>query len=361
MKKIFLFLSLVVLSLTSCTSDDAQNTDTATTAYTGPKTSVVASIDTPVNSNTTAKNVNRGNIFAWVSSINLTATSTAWLYNTSENFTLVGTGGDSAFTIDNVALGANKFTATTTTNTTPVQAFTLVTTGTSSALKTATSAHNPYALYSGETNTNILSTALNVVTLAMTTPNGRVISVFEFDNDAQLRANTKATITATITGPGAGNTTLTSPLFTNTDLVLFEWSDATSLAGKQVTYTIKLYDKANPSVLITSYNVVNPTTVKGSTSISCTYQINRDKVINDAPDEVRFTWQPWVNEECETNYDNDGYNCLGFDRDGRDKDGNNKGGFNKCGWHKAPNVFYNAQQDEDLSDGNSKTKCGGTN
>jgi hypothetical protein len=352
MKKIFLFLTLIALSLTSCTSDDAQNTDAASIE----KTSVVATIATPTN-NTTSKNVNRGSIFAWVSSINVTATSTAWLYNTSETFNLVASGGDSAFTIDNVALGANNFTATTTTNTTPVLAFNVVTTGTATALKTALTAHNPYALYTGATSKNISATTLNTIDLQMNTIYGRVISIFEFENDAQLRANTKATITATVSGTGITTTTLTSPLFSNTDLVSFEWSNASSLVGKQVNYVITIYDKANPSVVVATYPVVLPTVIKASTSISCIYQINRDKVINDSPDEVRFTWQAWVNEECETTYDNNGYNCLGYDRDGRDRDGCNSQGFNKCGWHKAPNVFYNAQQDEYLADGDSKQRC----
>ncbi len=350
MKKQFGILALVAVMFASCTNDDAVKNDTASIE----KTSLVANIATPTPTSTTAKFVNRGSIFAWVSSINVTATSTAWNYSTSTLFDLVASGGETAFKIDDVALGANTINATTTTNTVPVCAFSAPSsTTTSSALKTALTQHNPYALYAGQTNATISSAVLNTVNLNMQTTHGRVISVFEFDTDTQLRANTQATITANVDG-----TIITSSYFSGNEVISFEWSNANATVGKTVTYTINVYDKANPATLIVSYPII-PVAIKASTSISCTYQINRDKVINDTPETLTFTWQAWVEQSCETTYDNDGYNCLGFDVNGKDKYGYNKGGFNDCGWHKAPNVFYNAQQDKDLSDGDSKTKCGG--
>lgn len=334
MKKILLFLSLIVLSVTSCTSDE---TETSTVPQT---TSVVATIATP-SSSTTGKNVNRGNIFAWVKDINVTANSTVWSYSTNTVFNLVPTGGASNFIIDNVAVGANQFVANTTTNSSEVYSLTVVSTGTASALKTSLVAHNPYALYNGSTNTVISNGTTNVVNLAMQTTHGRIISIFQFDEDVQLRANTEATITAEVNGKAV----LTSAKFSNTGLVAFEWSDATSIVGKEVKFTVKVYDKNGTKSLLKTYTVTSDK-IKASTSTSCIYDITRDQIINTT-DEVKFTWQPWVEEDCEDTYDNDGYNCKGY----------NNGGFDKCGWHKAPNVFYNAQQDKDLSDGNSHAKC----
>lgn len=349
MKKQFGILALVAVMFASCTNDDSQNTDTTASIE---KTSVIANIATPTSS-TTAKTVNRGSIFAWVKDINVTATSTAWSYSTSTLFDLVASGGESSFKIDNVALGANVFNATTTTNTLPVAAFSAPTSSTTASdLKTALTQHNPYAIYAGQTTATISSTALNTVGLNMTTTNGRVISVFEFDDDVQLRANTQATISANV----SGDAVYTSDFFSGAQVISFEWSNANATVGKTVTYTINVYDKANPAKLIVSYPII-PVTIKASTSISCTYQINRDKVINDNPETLTFTWQQWVEQSCETTYDNEGYNCLGFDVHGRDKDGRNRQGFNKCGWHKAPNAFYLATQDEDLTNG-GLNECG---
>ena len=356
MKKVFLMLGVIATILTSCTDNGEDKKDANAVIE---KTSIIANISTDQQTQTqslTGKNVNRGSIYAWVQSIDVTATSTAWLYSTSEHFDLVSTGGASNFTIENVALGANTFNATTTTNTAPVCVVTKVTGKTASALKTELVAHNPYAVYTGNANATISSTALNTIDLNMTTLNGRVVSVFSFENDAILRANTKAKISVTVSDTNGDNpTTFVSPFFSNDELISFEWSDATSVVGKKASYIISIYD--NNDALVSSYPVVNPTVIKGSTSISCTYEINREKVINVNADEIKFTWQIWENLECETTYDNDGYNCLGYDREGYDREGYNRNGFNKCGWHKAPNVFYNAQQDKDLSDGNSKAKC----
>ena len=338
------FAILLAFIALSCTKDEGKDSVNPNSIQ---KATVLANI---VTNQTTAKNVNRGSIYAWINSVNVTATSTAWAYSTSEVFNLVTSGGASNFTIENVALGANNFVATTTTNTVPVKELKVIA-GVPSVIRAAMVAHNPYATYSGTKSATISQTALNVVDFNMTTNHGRVISVFSFENDPILRANTKAKITVKIGGVDYA----TSNFFSGTDLVTFEWSDNDAVDGKQVDYTISIYDING--TLITSYPVVGGTKVKASKSISCHYEINREKVISVLPDEVTFKWQLWVEQECESTFDNDGYNCLGFDAEGYDKDGCNKGGFNRCGWHKAPNIFYNIQQDKDLSDGDSKSKC----
>jgi hypothetical protein len=352
MKKIFLFLSLVALSLTSCTSDD----DTKEAVASGKPTEF-ASVDANIGTttNTTSKNVNRGNIFAWVKDINVTATSTVWNYATSEAFTLVASGGESSFTIKDVAVGANKFDAITSSfDANKVYSVNSVTgsgasfTLAQSAVSTAI-ARNPYAVYSGTTNANIANSAVNTVNLSLNTNNGRIIAAFVLADDTVLRANTYAIVTANVTGVTPNPATLTSAQIKN-NAVIFEWSNENSLVGKTITFTVNVYDDTAPNKVLKTYTIAK--TVEASTSYSCIYTIDRDNIINNKEDKFVFTFQVWKEVSCFDVFDDGGYNCLGEDKDGKDKNGNKA--YDDCGWHKAPNVFYNPLQDKNWLDGADK-------
>ena len=360
MKKILTVLAAVALVFTSCTNDVESSTSNASI----PKADVVVTATPTSNSpSPTGKNVNRGTIYAWVKDINVTATSNVWNYNTSEIFTLVASGGESLFTIKNVAVGANTFNATTTTSS--AQVFSMSNTAETGTIQTPVSlittmnGHNPYALYNGSKVATIANATINSVEIPMTTPHGRIVSTFVLDpNDAQMLANTNFTVTAQINGQPS-NTAITSTKVKN-GVAYFEWSNEKSIAGATVTYTIKVYDDTTPMMVLKTYTITVP--VQASTSYSCKYVIDRDKVINNA-DSLTFTWQEWKNVDCADVYDDvvtpdtenpddNKYNCEGYNSHGY-----NKNGFNKCGWHKAPNSFYNQNQDKDLSDGDSKAKC----
>lgn len=348
-------MSLIALSITSCTSDDVQNGDTNANIE---KTSVSLSVDA-TSSSKTAKDVNRGTIYAWVKDINVIATSTIWNYSKSESYTLVASGGASNFTISDVAVGANRFDATTTSfDANKVYAVSSINpSGNTTALAAAQTAinviktHSPYAVYGGTANATITNDVSNTVNLSLNTTNGRVIAAFVLDNDILLRSNTYAIVTSSISG--VSNSTLTSAQIKN-NVVTFEWSNENSIVGKTITFTVNVYDDTAPNRILKTYTITKD--IQASTSYSCIYTIDRDKIINSKEDKLTFTFQVWNEVNCESDYDNDGYNCNGRDRNGR-----NRQGFNKCGWHEGngngQNPFYNANQDENTANG-SGNECG---
>lgn len=325
MKKILMIVGMITLTLTSCTNDVATDSN-ANIA----KTDVLANVQTTSTNSATGKNVNRGSIYAWVKDINVTATSTVWNYVTNESFTLVGSGGASNFIIKDVAVGANKFDAVTTTfDANKVYAKNSINpTGSATAVSTAQSAintmkgHNPYAIYNGTTNKTIVNAAVNTIDINMTTNHGRIISAFILANDAVLKANTYAIVTAKI--DGMSNTTLTSEQIKN-NVVTFEWSNENAIVGKSIVYTITVYDDTNPNKALKTYTITKE--IMASTSYSCIYTIDRDKIINSEEDKLVFTFQIWNEVDCADIYEDDGYNCNGYDKEGhynKDHDKNHK-------------------------------------
>lgn len=342
MKKIFTILGALALMFTSCTAD--KPTDSG--SYNGPKADVVATMSTvDGGSSATAKNVQRpAGTYAWVSSIAVTAkpTNPTWNYSVSENYNLLGTGdsgystADSNFIIKDVAVGMNQFNATTTCNSTPVYQLAMSTgPGLAAALQTqmgVIKSHSPYAVYAGTTNANILNATANAVNFNMTTQNGRIMSGFILADDAALKANTYATVTVSV----PGKLILTSDPIKN-NYATFEWSDMDAIAGKTVTYTIKVYDDTAPNIVLKTYTITRA--IAASTSYSCMYTIDRDQILNTQQDTMTFAFQVWNEVDCATFYDDDGYNCHGYDKNGHydknhDKDGkvdgpdNNQGGGN---------------------------------
>ena len=297
---------------TSCTNDQPVNSKADIA-----KTDVIANIVTTSTNSTTGKNVNRGTIYAWIKDINVTATSSIWNYSVSEIYTLVASGGSNLFSIKDVAVGANTFVATSTgydankvfAMNTVTPAPSVTTFVTAQTEMSAMKLHNPYALYAGTTNATIANGVPNTVDFNMTTTHGRLISAFMLTDDIPLRANTFATVTAHVDG----ETDLVSGQIKN-NIATFEWSNATSIVGKSVVYTIRVYDDTAPNVILKTYTLTKP--IQASVSYACIYTIDRDHVLNTAEDHFTFTFQPWTEVDCSLIFDNDGYNCNGYNQAG---------------------------------------------
>jgi len=293
MKK-FLMLLAIGTMLLSCSTDENENSNN------GKTTSV--SFITMADANTsTSKNMPRGNVYSWVNSINLTAKNTATNTVVSDIFNLTGDYNASsvtAFSLDNVLLGATVFNATSTTDS--AKRFTLVsTTGVASTVLSGLKSNNPYVVYnSGDVNYTVVNEN-NLITLPMTTQQGRILSVFQMDSNADFRNKFKATINVT----AEGETLVPSQNVPISDggLVTLEWSSDKSLNDKKLTYTVSVSPKNNNNnIAPTVYTIID--IIKASTSYSCLYTIDKDKApkTNVDVNNIKFTWQQWVEAGCPT-------------------------------------------------------------
>lgn len=152
-------------------------------------------------------------------------------------------------------------------------------------------------MYAGTANANIAQTGVNSVSLAMKTNNGRVIGIFQLSDDAKailINGGLQAKITATI----AGLPTQTA-ITKGNELVFFNWSDANSVAGKTVNYTIEISHVNSQSTILKTLTASQ--TVEASTSLSCYYTIDIDGIVfkrNDVG--ITLNWQEWKNAHCPT-------------------------------------------------------------
>lgn len=282
MKKVILSLVLLA-SMTACSTDDTQTPIQKTDV-----TFIVAS-----SSNVTGKQVDKGNIPVWVNRIDISAVSGS--YTKTEQFDLVTNNPnvEKNFILNDVAIGSNVFTATTTTDS--AKKFVLApSNGTAEAKIAELKAHNPYVLYSG-TKTQAINPTANVINIDMTTKHGRILSVFQLENNSAFKSGYEATITAKVDGVTAGTTKVQQ-----SGIVCFEWSDDKALEGKKVIYTIDVSPINNNNNLHTIYTCEQ--TIKASTSISCIYTINKENAPSPYTSENKlvFSFQKWNEENCES-------------------------------------------------------------
>jgi hypothetical protein len=288
MKKVFLLLSLSI-AMFSCTTDNVE----------GDKTSITATMiqDAP---RTTAKEIKRGSIYAWVKDITLTATNNETGYVASELFSLVdnSNAGDDAgvFRLDNVAIGVNSIKATSTTNSFGSVSFTDQTDAPKDILSKCIKA-NPYAVYSSPVLTeNIQHTPNNVIKVPMNTNNGRIIGVFSA-SDVYLLKNYKIMVSASIINLDNTVSILGTKQVTATNSAQFYWSDESSVQGAKVRYSIAIVSIKTGVVINTMHEEVS---VKASTSYSCNYVINTPTNLFKDDNKFDFVFQPWKEETCPT-------------------------------------------------------------
>lgn len=289
-KVIFALLALCAIVFTSCSTEDTASPEQAI-----QKTDVTMIVASPAQ---TAKQVYKdGSIPASVSGINVLTT-----YNGTPSYApfttpfelVTNASADKNFTISNVAIGSNTFTATTTTD--AAKKYVLApSSGTASAKITELKANNPYVIYSGTKTQNIFATN-NVINIDMTTQHGRILSVFQLEDNSAFKNGYEATITAKVDGENSAGTTKVQ----KSGIVYFEWSNEKALAGKKVVYTIDVTPINNNNNLHTIYTIEQ--TIKASTNISCVYTISKDNAPSPYTNEnkLTFSFQKWNEEQCET-------------------------------------------------------------
>lgn len=296
MKNFSKLLILAVLFLfASCSTEDAATQESAV-----QKTDIVMLVKSPgtKTDKTTGKQVFKdGSIPASVNGINVVTTfngTPAYAPFPTQFDLVTNTNAEKNFKIDNVGIGSNTFTATTTTD--AAKKYVLAPDSKTAQSKLVElKANNPYVLYSGSTTQTIAATN-NIINIDMTTQHGRILSIFQLEDNANFKNGYEATITAKVDGENAAGTTKVQ----KNGIVYFEWSNEKALAGKKVVYTIDVTPINNNNNLHTIYTVEQ--VIKASTNISCIYTISKDNAPSPYTNEnkLTFSFQKWNEEECET-------------------------------------------------------------
>jgi hypothetical protein len=287
MKKILLLFAISLATL-SCSNDNIEDT---------PKTtSVVFAIDQPTAS-ITGKQIKRGTIPVWVNTLSITANQDD--YSTNDNFTFDEQNGSSFISLSNVALGVNTFSATTTTDSPQFFQLTNYTTNANSTLGRFEAAmnnidnENPYVLYAGNVNSNIVLNTTNTVSIPMKTNNGRILTVFQVKD--RLKENGyQAKITAS--APGENSQVAISK---GNELVTFKWSDSKGLKDVVVTYKVEIALINNQSNIVDTYYITQ--TILASTSLECYFELdfkNYTPTINSV--NITLNFDEWKKEHCTT-------------------------------------------------------------
>lgn len=288
MKKIILSAILLAGIFTSCTTEETENNLQTR--------DVVFTIDQPITP-VTGKQIKRNNIPVWVNTIKIKAVSNVFTHSTEDNYTFDQQNGASYIGLDNVAVGSNTFTASTTTDSPQFFQLTNYTVNSGTFESKFTTAldnidnENPYVLYTGATTATIASTGASVVALPMTTQNGRILSVFQVTD--QLKSlGLQAKITASVTG----ETTQTA-ITKNSELVTFKWSNVNAVADKEVTYKIEVSSINAQNTILKTYEVKQK--VIASTSLSCFYSIDSTGIKLTQNDvKITLNFQEWRDVNC---------------------------------------------------------------
>jgi hypothetical protein len=289
MKNKILALALIAIGLVSCTKDELQPT----------KAVAKASLDVGIKAekqqnSATGKYVNRGDLYAWIQDVNITATSLEQTYSTSELFNLVTTGGDSDFHLDNIAVGHNKIDVSTTCSTQPM----LVAAdggGTDAVgFMDFWKAKNPYATYSATINNfNIVQGIPNKLeNVELTTTNGRIIAVLQL-SESLKELGVYASVTPTINGVPF---TYYQPFkVSSTNVGFFYWSSTDSVDGNTVGFSWQFYRASdntlfNPQTFSSAPNLI---TIIGSKSINKIFTIDNQNLNTNSTSQTSFTAQLW--------------------------------------------------------------------
>lgn len=284
-----LLSAMLVLILTlgaiSCSTESNELVPTTT------KVVAIVSQAPTTQSDVQAKNVNRGSIYAWVSEVDMSFSHIISGYNVSENFTLVTSGGDANFTVDNVQLGVNDISATTNTGSDELLTTELIVNGKSQITTKLNQykALNPYVLYQSDPLQQNIVTGTNVVNLNLKTQNGRRLSSIRWADNAIFKTAGYAKVSVISSG-GVESTKYT---IKDDDTVFNYWSNSDAVVGNSITIKAEIY--SNADVLVTTYT--RDITIQASTSITCSYIITDDELFEKV-DGINLIFQEWKEINC---------------------------------------------------------------
>lgn len=289
MKK-FLVLILGLTTLLSCSNDELLTDNQETGNVVAIVNQAVASKST---SATASKDVNRGNIYAWVSDVTIEFKHVASGIEVSENFQLVNSGGEPNFNVENVLLGDNEITAYTGTDSNEILNIGFETPDNNTQLTRQFDYFkglNPYVLYQSTPFTQEINSGTNVTNINLNTNHGRRISAFKFKDNIGINGN----YFARVTQYDVNNNVVAQTVLRKNHAIYSYWSDNTALDGNSVNVKVELF--SHNGSLLKTYN--QPLTIQASKSISCIYVIDLEQIVEDVQG-INLIFQEWEEVHCD--------------------------------------------------------------
>jgi len=255
--------------------------------------------------------VKRGTVYAWVKDVTIEAESQATVYTAQETYDLLDSGDagydDAAalFQLNDVALGQNLVSASTTSNVAPITEY-----GANGNSSVQTKADfianyvdnvNPYAVYQTDApvSVDVLQSGTSPIQLEMNTQNARLISAISMspsnDNAQYLTDNFTATSKVEIKEVGGSWTTVNESVITDELYSTFYWSDTNSIGGAKYRVTVTVVRNSDGVQVAQANRLV---TLVNSTSYRCNFimNVNENKLFGDV--ELDLIWQEWVEAPC---------------------------------------------------------------
>jgi hypothetical protein len=294
MKKVLVLLVLLVGSilLFSCSKDESSEIVREVASI----QAVIAS-DQPSTAGRT--DVKRGDIYAWVKDVTIVAESQMTNYTAQEVYDLLDSGdagfnnAAALFQLDEVALGQNLVSASTTSDETVLTKEAFITNHIENT--------DPYALYQTDApvSVDVLSSGTSAIQLQMNTPNARLISAISMNrtnaNAQYLTDNFTSTSKVEIKEVGGSWTTVDESVITDDLYSTFYWSDTNSIGGAKYRVTVTVVRNSDGQQMAQADRVV---TLVNSTSYRCNFVMNVDSNDLFGDVELDLIWQQWVEAPC---------------------------------------------------------------
>jgi hypothetical protein len=305
MKKVILSVMVLITMLTSCSESVNEVNDIQETGI------IQAVISTPKSNTASKTDVKRGSVYAWIKDVTILAESTVTNYDVNETYDLLNSGdagyndADALFQLNNVALGLNMVSATTTSNVAPITEYDA--NGDTSTQSKQNWIHNhidntnPYAVYQTDSpvEANVLQSGTSPISLAMNTRNARLISAVSMSNanvNAQyLTDNFTSTSKVEIKEAGGSWVTVGESVITNELYSKFYWSDVNSIGGAKYRVTVTVVRNSDGVQMAQSDRVV---TLQDSTSYRCNFVMNVDSNELFGDVQLDLIWQEWIEAPC---------------------------------------------------------------
>lgn len=235
------------------------------------------------------RSVNRGDIPVTVKDITVKSISQLSSIERNQLFTLVedGSGSDDII-MNDVPLGDNDFSATTTASGNNRYSLQLVAGGTDidEYLENKRDI-TPYVVYNGSTESAYIDGEDDFVSIDMSTLNGRRISMVQLDESIEDEYYYKVVMST------ENNSTLTELVTNGKKRLVSVWSNSSSVDGAWITFDLTLYSKTNDAV-VNTYSVTK--TIEASKGITSRYTIYADTVQSEQVG-FGFVWQDWSEVE----------------------------------------------------------------
>ena len=304
MKKVLLVVLVGLGLMTSCSEEGVNELVM--------ETSSIQAVISSTQPNTASRtDVKRGTIYSWVEDVTIVAESQMTNYIAQEIYDLLDNGdagySDAAalFQLNDVALGQNLVSATTTSNVTPITEYD--SSGDTSIQSKQNWIHNhidntdPYAIYATDApvSVEVLQSGTSPIQLEMNTQNARLISAVSMSsnnaNAQYLTDNFTSVSKVEIKEVGGAWTLVDASTITDELYSKFYWSDVNSIGGAKYKVTVTVTRNSDGVVMAQDDRIV---TLTNSTSYRCNFVMNVDSNELFGDVELDLIFQEWIEAPC---------------------------------------------------------------